>query len=164
MFSEQRPNWESLSRNSSTAAKKNAFTVGSHITTSSHSLIRPRGGCARIKMHRVRRRRRVVVLAARRWCTLMAETSLTSGHEPSINSRRNWRFVYIKSGADNVTIAGATRVSPTNIEIESLPWSNNHDTRMTHESACIIDVTLGELMSYVRRFFKIIISYGIQYV
>ncbi|KYN13255.1 hypothetical protein ALC57_14551 [Trachymyrmex cornetzi] len=30
-------------RNSSTAAEKNAFTVGSHITTSSHSLIRPCG-------------------------------------------------------------------------------------------------------------------------
>lgn len=41
----------------------------------------------------------------------MAETSLTSGHEPSINSRRNWRSVYIKCGADNVTVAGATRVS-----------------------------------------------------
>lgn len=47
----------------------------------------------------------------------MAETSLTSGHEPSINSRRNWRSVYIKCGADNVTVAGATRVSlPTNNE------------------------------------------------
>lgn len=41
----------------------------------------------------------------------MAETSLTSGHEPSINSRRNWRSVYIKCGADNVTVAGATRAS-----------------------------------------------------
>jgi len=56
------------------------------------------------------------MLAAPRWCTLMAESSLTSGHEPSINSRRNWRFVYIKSGADSVTTVGATRVSPTNIE------------------------------------------------
>lgn len=45
---------------------------------------------------------------------LMAEITLTSGHEPSINSRRNWSFVYTKRGADRVGYdvrLGAVRVA-----------------------------------------------------
>lgn len=60
---------------------------------------------------------------ARRWCTLMTEASLTRGHEPSINSRRNWHFVYIKSGADGATAASAQSDEQQNKKLAAIEQS-----------------------------------------
>jgi len=97
--------------------KRNAFTIGTRIVDI-ESLARrfapfPRGGgrCARIRV----RHAGWPIVVVRGW--RVDGSSLTSGHEPSINSRRNWRFIYIKSGADTASRC-ATRADPTNCESE----------------------------------------------
>jgi len=104
VFSERRPDRPVVKRrrDPTEAAKRNAFTISTRIVDI-ESLARrfapfPHrgGGCARIKV-----RRAGAIVVVREW--RVDGPSLTSGHEPFINSRRNWRFVYIKSGADTAS-------------------------------------------------------------